>query len=61
MKLKNNHRKRNEKIVITWRLVIYVTKIPVISDEIKGNLKYLETSDNKNTTTKFMSCSKSSS
>lgn len=39
MKLKTNHRKRNEKIVITWRLVIYVTKISVISDEIKGNFK----------------------
>ena len=37
MKRKINHRKRNE-IVITWRLIIYVTKISVVSDEIKEEM-----------------------
>ena len=38
MKLKINYRKRNKKIVITWRLIIYVTKISVVSDEIREEI-----------------------
>ena len=37
MKRKINHRKRNE-IVITRRLIIYVIKISVVSDEIKEEM-----------------------
>ena len=51
MKLEINHRKRNEKKMITWKLNNMLLKTQWVNDEIKEEIKkYLETNDNKNTT-----------
>ena len=51
MKLEINHRKRNEKKLITWRLNNMLLKTQRVNDEIKEEIrKYLETNDNENTT-----------
>ena len=51
MKQEVNHRKRNEKKIITRRINNMLLKNQWVSTEIKKNiLKYLETNDNENTT-----------
>ena len=45
-----NHRKRNAKKTITWRLNNMLPKIQWVKGEIKEKIKYLETNDNKDTT-----------
>ena len=51
MKLEINHRKRNEKKMITWRLNNVLLKNQWVNNEIKEEiLKYLETNENENTT-----------
>ena len=52
MKLEINHRKRNEKKLITWRLNNMLLNNQEITEEIKEEIKiYLETNDNENMTT----------
>ena len=59
MKLEINHRKRNKKEKITWRLNNMLLKNKYINDEIKEEIKkYLETNDNENSCTKSMGCAK---
>ena len=51
MKPEINHRKRNEKKTITWRLNDMLLKNQWVNDEIKEkNLKYPEINDNENIT-----------
>ena len=51
MKQEINHRKRNEKKIITRRINNMLLKNQWVNAEIKKNiLKYLETNDNENTT-----------
>ena len=51
MKIEINHRKRNKKKMITWRLNNMLLKNQWGNDEIKEEIKkYLETNDNENTT-----------
>ena len=50
MKLEINHRKRNEKKMITWRLNNMLLKNQWVNNEIKEEItKYLGTNDNANT------------
>ena len=53
MKLEINHRKRNEKKTITWRLNKMLLKKNLwVNHEAKEDIKkYLETNDNEDTTT----------
>ena len=51
MKLEINHRKRNEKKLIRWRLNNMLLKNQWVNEEIKKEMKnYLETNDNEDTT-----------
>ena len=51
MKLEINHRKRNEKKTITWRLNNTLVKNQSVNKEIKMEIKKcLETNNNENTT-----------
>ena len=51
MKLEINHRKRNEKKIITWRLNNMLLKNQWVNNEIKEEIKkYLEANDYENTT-----------
>ena len=51
MKLEINHRKRNEKKTITWKLNNMLLNNQWVNNEIKQEIKkYLETNDNENTT-----------
>ena len=51
MKLEINHRKRNEKKMITWRLNNMLQKNQWVNNEIKeGIRKYLKRNGNENTT-----------
>ena len=48
MKLEINHRKRNVKKIITWRLNYMLLKNHWVSEEIKKEIKkYLKTNDNE--------------
>ena len=58
MRLDINYRKKSVKNTNTWRLNNTLLNNQEITEEIK---RYVETNDNKNTTTKHMGCSKSSS
>ena len=50
MKLEINHRRRNAKKMITWRLNNLLLKKQLVNNEIKEEIKkYLETNDNENT------------
>ena len=52
MKLEINHRKRSEKKLTTWRLNNMLLDSQWVNEEIKKAIKnYLETNDNKNTST----------
>ena len=51
MKPGNNHRKRNEKKLTTWKLNKLLLKNQWVNEEIKREIKkHLETNDNKNIT-----------
>ena len=51
MKLEINHRKRNEKKLVTWKLSMLL-KNQWFNEESKKEIKkYLETNDNEDTTT----------
>ena len=52
MKLKINHRKRNEKKHTTWRLNKMILKNQWVNEEIKKEIKkYLERNNNENMST----------
>jgi len=55
MKLEINHRKRNEKKMITRSLNNIQLKTQWVNEEIKEEIKkYFETNDNENTTIQYL-------
>ena len=51
MRLDINFRKKSVKNTNTWRLNNTLLNNQEVTEEIRGNKKYLETNDNENTTT----------